>query len=153
MEINSMWFETWFQSRITCQIQWYLIIGYEPIFVSSCKYLRMKSIENKNCIIRKHNYILNVKDIQNAISVNLRNSYYFPVDVSDFEGKVWMVRRSFSIVFSHSVWQFQPMLSFQECLYSKQPVSCEPCKWWTHLFIDQENIDNIFPLPVRLGKT
>ena len=76
-----------------CQIQWYLIIEYEPVFVSSSKYLRMRSIENKNCIIRKHNYILNVKDIQNATSLSLRNSYYFPVDVSDFFEGVWMVRR------------------------------------------------------------
>lgn len=91
-----------------CQIQWYLIIEYEPLFVSSCKYFRMKSIENKNCIIRKHSYILNVKDIQNAISLSLRNSYYFPVDDSDFfgaggRGGVGMVRTGFYIVFSHSV--------------------------------------------------
>lgn len=74
-----------------CQIQWYLIIENEPLFVSSCKYFRMKSIENKNCIIRKHSYILNVKDIQNAISLSLRNSYYFPVDDSDFllRGEGW----------------------------------------------------------------
>ena len=42
----------------------------------------MRSIENKNCIIRRENNILNIKDIQNAILLSLRNSHCSPVDDS-----------------------------------------------------------------------
>lgn len=46
----------------------------------------MKSIKDKNRTIRKPSYILNIKDIQNVISLSLRNSYYFPVDDSVWGG-------------------------------------------------------------------
>ena len=36
----------------------------------------------QNCIIRRENNILNIKDIQNAILLSLRNSHCSPVDDS-----------------------------------------------------------------------